>query len=549
VAEKLTERTIDRLVAEADAGRDTLVWDAAVARLVLRLRSGSAPLLLGLGMALMAAMLFPAHDYIGNADQVLHGLFAFRVLRGEHPVFVVKEYWGALGGYVTALLFWLFGVSRASLAGGPLLCGALTLVAWYGFLRETLGRRLALIALPFATFPSPAFLFWTTLPNGYPPLLLLVAASLWLAAQLARGDGSRWTVSGFGLCVGLAWWTALLSVECTVPAVLWVAWRRRDLLHWRPAARFVTGFLLGALPWLAYNIRHPLHSFLDTTLIQPAAGWQGKLDNVRFLAQNVRELIASRTYEWDHPRAVTGVLQWPVLILVGLAALASLGLFPLWRYLRRRQGAGLQPMEPGAPVPLIVMMGTMTAFVNVVSVAGHQFFSVRYLLPLYFVVPAVIAPALAALASRSRAAATACAATIIVFNLAGASLPGTAVRRELETQTRYEDQLLAFLRGQHIDAVAGTYWEVYPIAFLSRERILPIPNEADYFRMDNRLPSTPVRWALVASRPEDLAARARRAGLHGTIREVTPAAHVFLPEPDPPACTSAELLQRLKAAY
>jgi integrase len=42
VAEKLTKRTIDRLVAEADAGRDTLVWDAGVPGLVLRLRSGSA---------------------------------------------------------------------------------------------------------------------------------------------------------------------------------------------------------------------------------------------------------------------------------------------------------------------------------------------------------------------------------------------------------------------------------------------------------------------------------------------------------------------------
>jgi hypothetical protein len=206
-------------------------------------------------------------------------------------------------------------------------------------------------------------------------------------------------------------------------------------------------------------------------------------------------------------------------------------------------------MEPGAPVPLIVMMGTMTALVNVVSEAGHQYLSVRYLLPLYFVVPAVIAPALAALASRSRAAAAAGAAAIIVFDLAGASLPGTAARRDLETQTRYEDQLLSFLRGQHIDAVAGTDWEVYPIAFLSRERILPIPNDADYFRMENKLPGSPVRWALVAGSPEDLAARARRVGLHGTLHEVTPAAQVFLPEPDPPACTSAELLRRLKTAY
>jgi integrase len=41
VAEKLTKRTVDRLIAAADPGRDKLVWDAAVPGLVLRLRSDS----------------------------------------------------------------------------------------------------------------------------------------------------------------------------------------------------------------------------------------------------------------------------------------------------------------------------------------------------------------------------------------------------------------------------------------------------------------------------------------------------------------------------
>jgi Arm DNA-binding domain len=42
VAEKLTKRLVERLIVQADPGRDTLVWDGAVPGLVLRLRSGSA---------------------------------------------------------------------------------------------------------------------------------------------------------------------------------------------------------------------------------------------------------------------------------------------------------------------------------------------------------------------------------------------------------------------------------------------------------------------------------------------------------------------------
>jgi integrase len=42
MAEKLTKRAVDRLIAQADPERDTLVWDAGVPGLALRLRSGSA---------------------------------------------------------------------------------------------------------------------------------------------------------------------------------------------------------------------------------------------------------------------------------------------------------------------------------------------------------------------------------------------------------------------------------------------------------------------------------------------------------------------------
>jgi hypothetical protein len=42
MAEKLTKKLIDRLAAEADPARDTLVWDEQVPGLVLRLWHGGA---------------------------------------------------------------------------------------------------------------------------------------------------------------------------------------------------------------------------------------------------------------------------------------------------------------------------------------------------------------------------------------------------------------------------------------------------------------------------------------------------------------------------
>lgn len=514
-----------------------------------------APLLLCLGVALRVALAFPTYKYQADADEILRGLCAFRIMRWEHPVFYVAERLGSVAGYLTALLFWIFGVSRASLAAGPVVTGALTLGVWYLFLQEALGRRLALFALPFAVFPSPAFLHWTTQPNTYPEIVFLCAAALWLAARLACGGRSPWTVCAFGVSVGLAWWASLLSLGCTFPALIWVAWRRRDLLRPRAAARFTAGFVLGALPWLAYNVRHPLNSLRGTALIRPSSGPAALLDNARFLAaDNLRELIASvKNYELG-PNPVTHALQKPVLAMVLLAVFATLMVFPL-----RRLGRGRQELEREAArpevnaLPLLALIAVLAPLLVIASVAGadRSVTVVRYLLPLYLIVPALLAPPLAALAARSRAAAAAGTAAILVFNLAAAPLPGTAKRQLLTARAVHDQQLLALLETQRVGAVAGSFWRVYPINFLSRERIraIPMQQEDDYYRVAERLPASPLRWALVAANEQELSAWAAHAKLQGSSRCVAADYCVFLPDPNPPGASPAQFNLRLRAAY
>ncbi|HVT59276.1 MAG TPA: hypothetical protein VHR45_12845 [Thermoanaerobaculia bacterium] len=514
----------------------------------------AVPLLLCLGLALRIAMALPSYKYQVDADAILTALCAFKVMRWEHPVFYVAERIGSLGGHLTALLFSLFGVSRSSLAAETVLSSALMLGAWYLFLREALGRRLALLALPFAAFPSPAFLFWTSTPaGGYPETLLFCASSLWLAARLVRGDRSPWSVFGFGLSVGLAWWASLLSLGCTFPALLWLAWRRRDLLQRHAIARFIAGFLLGALPWLAFNVRHPLASLRQTALIRPVPGRAALLDNARYLATfNLRELVASVAYD-ERPSAVSLALQRPVLAMVGMAALTSLLVFPLWRCARRRQRRESRASSPASSaLPLLALVAVAALLLVLLTVAGtDRGLPVRYLLPLYLVIPALIAVALAALASRLPAAAAACAVAIVVFNLAGACLPWTESRHRLAANAVYDQQLLAYLETQRVGAIAGSFWRVYPINFLSRERILAIPMQEghDHYRVAEKLPASPLRWALVARNRRELAVWAGHAGLRGSFRTVSPLACVFLPDPNPPAGTPAEFQLRLKVAY
>jgi hypothetical protein len=513
---------------------------------------------------------FPSYKYANDSDSVLSVLCAFKVLHGHHPVFVSEVRIGSLVGYLTAALFWLFGVSRDSFALEALLVDLALLGIWYLFLRETLGQQLALVGLLFAAIPSPAFAFWTSLPTGYPETVLLCAAAFWLAARLAVGSGGLATAAGFGLAVGLGWWNSLQTLGCTVPALLWVAWRRPELLRRRGFLPLVAaGFLAGAFPWIAYNVHHPLGSFHNNFAVEPAAGVAAAIDNARHV------------FAYDLPELVTGtgpplpasdqppgpLLRVPVLVTVAVAALFLLARRVPARWWR--VGAAVprpQPEPPGHgdggavrervlwPLCVLTLLAVIALLVG--SAAGmRRGLTVRYVLPLYLLVPLMLAVFLSACARRSRLLAGALAALILAFNLLGVFWPWTKVRRSWESNARAEEQLLATLERQRIGAVSGPYWDTYALNFLSRESIrgVPLEPQTDQYWEGNQLPATPVRWALVDSLPQELAAWAARACLAGTTIEFParrPRFVLLLPAANPPpGQTPGEVLDRLRRAY
>jgi dolichol-phosphate mannosyltransferase len=567
------------------------------------------------GAAVRIAIAFPSHKYSADADCVLTGLAALRLLHGHPPVFFGSARLGALGSYPAACFLLLLGPTRAALAAGPTTVQILTLVVWYLFLRELLGTRLALWALPFAALPPPAFSFWTYMPNGYPEILLLCATILWLAARLAatprppppaarlaatprppsaaapgRGGGRWWTRLALGLALGLGFWSSPQTLACSAPAVLWLAWRRRPARgarFWAPAA---LGAVCGALPWLAWNLRHHWGSIHDSYGVRPAAGPLAMLDNLRyFLFVSLPQMLASNDPELglNPPNAVQRFLHLPALLIAEGAALFALLALPfLWR---RAPAAGAPaavdagaagapeaanhedrvPMagaaqtgpraaENAAPPeetaaraawPLLALVIVATAGLNLLSAAGSmRGQTVRYVLPIYLVVPALLALSLSRLAARSRLLAGLLAAVVLAANAAGTYWPWTPPRQRWTAAAAGDQRTLECLERRQVGAVLGPYWLVYPLNFLSRERILGIPLEADFdFRQEAaRLPRAGVRWALAGYDPLRVARWAARAGAPG---EPCPASHLHalvLPRDDSPP---AQRRARLAAAW
>jgi dolichol-phosphate mannosyltransferase len=494
------------------------------------------------GAALRVAVAYPSHKYGGDADCAMNAICALRILHGHHPVFFSSMRIGSLGAHLTALCFLLFGVNRDALAAEPVVFGVLTLCVWYLLLREVLGRRLALIGLPFAAVLSPAVSFWTYQPNGYPELMLLCATVLWLAVRSARAGASGWTLFAFGLAAGLGWWHSLQTLQCTLPAVLWLLWllwRRRLLLARRRLVLLAAGgFLLGAFPWIAFNVHHRLASLRSNYAARPASGVSAVFASVRNLTTyELPELVAADPKNAASP-PLPPWLHWATL---GVVAAAALYFFvsrapAAWRALRPRTGRR-PPRLASAWVLFALVAGAVTSLFAASEVGSLGGMTVRYILPLYLLVPGLLAVLLARLGRLWRPLPWALGAALVCLYLGGATLPGTAARRIWAANKLSDERLLAELDRQHVDAVTGSFWTVYPLRFLSRERLGAVPLDDDPQHLGPEFlgtPAPPPRWAVVAHHRDGLQRWAEDAQIAGTLATVDSFYTILLPLPNPP---------------
>ncbi|HXO39950.1 MAG TPA: hypothetical protein VN999_00765, partial [Thermoanaerobaculia bacterium] len=412
---------------------------------------------------------------------------------------------------------------------------------------------LALWGLPFAALPPAAVSVWTYMPNGYPEILLVCATTLWLAARLARisspppdagpvraGGGGGWpTCFALGVSLGSGWWASAQTLVCSGPALAWLAWRRPWLAarrrFWSLAA---LGAVLGALPWIAFNLRYSFPSLLNNFGLRPVTGLAAAFDNARYLLLvNLPQLLASTDgFDGSLPlNPVQRLLHLPALLIsIGLSLFAILAIPWLWRHAAAPAGRAAEPSaaEPGGTEPdrgataaveraalaLSVLVIAASAGVYLLSFAGSvRALPVRYVMPIYLVVPVLLALSLHRLAGRSPALAAALAAAVLAFNLASTLWPWTALRQQWAAAAVEDQRALRLLEQRQVTAVIGPYWLVYPLNFLSGEKVLAVPLDAstDFRHEIERLPPAPVRWALMSFRAEDLAPWARAAGVTG----------------------------------
>ena len=366
---------------------------------------------------LRGAILFTGHRGL-RSDEAVVGLMAKHIFtRGETPVFLYGQAYGgghAMAAYLAAPLFALFGNSEALLTG---ISAALSLVSiWLVWLivKRLLGDAAAILAAALYAF-SPPVVYQSYLVNGGAEafLLALLALHFFLRSYAGEKPDPRGEFLA-GLFSGLAYWA--MDYTLLYPAVFAMVWLARGAgWRWRALARLAGGFLVGALPLLAYNAQHHFEHFRE--MYAPAAGasagflehFSGALwgvfsgDLASFFGGDIDDIHPAGPTAWIH--AVVAMLAVAILIYRNRAAIAR---FPQSRQL------------PAALLPavfVIVYLGMYGA--AKFSLPGLR--TPRYLLPLCPFVSIAIATVVAGWTGGRRWAGLA-AILFLVVTGAAASL-------------------------------------------------------------------------------------------------------------------------------
>jgi hypothetical protein len=322
--------------------------------------------------------------------------------------------------------------------------------------------------------------FWSTKArSAYGIGLLCGAVVLWMALRL-RERRSPLDAAILGFALGFGVWSTQQSLLLGLPAVLWLLWRSPAVLrlaHWA-----VLGGVVGAAPWIAWNLTHGLKGVLPVTSVEGQSS--------TYLSR-LGDLFTIVLPEWLGVRLAyskTWVFGAPVGIAITVAALALLALA-----FARRPPRTEPLLVVAALYPLLYAATSFTYFTD----------EPRYLT---FIAP-VPALLLATLLRRPAAAAAALA-------LAVAATAVYLVRLEDEGRYRYLGQpaeigpLVSLLEREGEDRVLADYWIAYRLVFESDRRIIATSTgfvrNAEYDRLVRSSPAP--AHVHVAGSPDDRAA-------------------------------------------
>lgn len=191
-------------------------------------------------------------------------------VEGRRVPLMLMGYIGAIKAYLYTPVFVLFGRTSTTVRLPVVLIGVGTLLFTYSVVKATLDKRIALTTLLLLA-SDPSFVFANRLDWGPVSLgLFLKVASLhFLLRWLGDGKRSQLLWASFLMGVGVfdkvtfLWFVA--AVILVMPLCYWK--RLKPQLAQRTLAVSLGWFVVGCVPFVAYNLRGPGRSFKEQEVL------------------------------------------------------------------------------------------------------------------------------------------------------------------------------------------------------------------------------------------------------------------------------------------
>ncbi len=431
----------------------------------------------GLKAVLLAMNAFPF-----NADEAIVGLMARHILDGRWPTFFYGQgYMGSLDASLVALAMVVVGkqvfairIVQVLLYAGTV---ATTMVlGWKIFHSRWAGWAAGLIM----AIPAVNVTLYTTVSlGGYGEALLIGNLLLILALKIDESPGSAHLYVLWGALAGLGFWTFGLTLIYSMPSGIFILWKALNYLRKRETflrlALLLVAAAIGALPWIVWAISHGPGQLVEELMGSAIAGASSGtslgviLNRIRYFILLGTSVIFGLRPPWE--------IRWLVLPLLPFA-------LAFWLVVSFTTITGMK-RSGSRQVGKLLLLGVCVCLVlgYILTPFGADP-SGRYFIPL--AVPMSLFAAEFLVKQRPTIRKKWCVVLILAiltynllgnFQAAAQNPPGITTQFNAITwiDHQHDETLIEFLTQQGEIRGYSNYWVAYPLAFLSEERLIYIP--------------------------------------------------------------------------
>lgn len=421
-----------------------------------------------------------------DSDMAINGLMGRHILRGEFPIFFWgSAYCGSIEAFLASMVFYLFDSSRYTLNIVPILESVLFMLLIYKLAKTVYSEDVGILSLILVAIPTNYLAVYNVSARGnYIENLIFGAIVLLFTYKIVYKENNIGKLNWFitlGFVSGIAWWVNYQSLAYILTAWFFIFIKDKKVIFSKRLLSYIISFMIGSLPFWIYNLEKGFGYF----------GHMVKKDSSGLLLVSVKNFffhglpIISGIHRTDDTPFIPVVSYiTAVIYIIGFLYIV---------YLRRRGLLNIARFSlkdtDGAE---ILILFTFVLFL-IFSISGYGYYrTVRYLLPIYIVLPILSAFFLKKIQGFSKPIFYISLSLILILNTyQNFSLMEIFNKKMMESyriDRESNTSLINFLKSKGIRyAYNPDYWSSVKLTFDANEDIIfAVPfrdRNPDYLRM------------------------------------------------------------------